>query len=73
MYEDMEAKRVQLVGRIRTSKTKEAELAAIIRVLQFDADQQKIWNATTSRDYFLRLSDIIADYYEQQDPYRPFK
>ena len=74
MYDDRDSKREELVSRVRQSAgNPEQFIASCIRVLHYDAEYQKVWNPATARDAYLRLTDILIEYFEKKAPRQPWK
>ena len=74
MYSDRDTKREELVSRIRMTKgTGSAFTAACLAVLRYDGEYQKIWDPATAREAFLRLTDVLIEHFEREEPREPWR
>ena len=73
MYEDRDSKREGLVSRIRMARDDESFAAACLAVAQYDGEYQKVWNPSTAREAYCRLTEILIEYFEKKSPRQPWK
>lgn len=73
MYEDRDQKRETLVGNIRLTKDDEAWASAMVKLAQYDMENQKVWSSATAKYAYLELTDILIGYFEKKSPRQPWR